>query len=262
MPVSPQAIEQYGPVPYFHHGHMPQPTAEYVCWLDLMGMQNAMLASLPKTANFAMKLLIAASPPQTPPPATVSVCPVIDGLFIHSANKQDLLATVKRTIARLAMACVDHEDDPGHTFLVRGAIAYGPVVDGVNVPTNCFHPAGYLGNQPQKPPLADHIIFGFGVSAAYRASHKAPPFGVVIDDSATEITLGDGGIHGDGPLWHWWKHAPADCDAELAASLKGCVNAYFDWCKDRPLKSGYDIKRLLEHRALFAEYYIEFEDPV
>jgi len=255
VPLPQEAIAEYGLVPFFNHDLAPTPEPEFVCWLDLMGMQNAMLRSLPKTANFAMKLLVAAAPPQTPHPQTLGVCPVIDGLFIHSPDRDELLGVVKRAIARLAMACISG-GQPEHTFLIRGAMAFGPLVKGTLVNDECFRPDTYHGSAPQRPPLADRVIFGFAVSAAYRASHKAPPFGVLLDDSATKSGIGAEGIAGDGPLWHWWEHSETECDLPLARELKSCVNAYFDWCSKRPLETGYEPHRLREHRELFEEYYL------
>lgn len=144
MLVPQAAIDHYGFAPYFSDVPMPAPEPEFVCWLDLMGMQNAMLRSLSRTANFAMKLLVAAIPPNNPPPTSVQVCPVIDGLFIHSPNRDDLLLEAKRTVARLAMACISG-DSPEHTFLVRGAIAHGPLVKGATVGEDCFRPERYQG---------------------------------------------------------------------------------------------------------------------
>lgn len=258
----PQTVKQvYGLTPHFYLEQMPPPNHEFVCWLDLMGMQNAMLRSLPNTANFAMKLLVAVTGPQSHLPQSVSVCPVIDGLFMHSPSRDDLLLAVKRGIARLAMACIG-TPGPDQAFLVRAAIAYGPLVNGASIPEPCFRPEAYQGTGPTRPVQADRVIFGFGVSRAYTASHVAPPFGVVIDSSATESALLGSGIACDGLLWHWWKHRTHDVDEWLARWLKRRVSEYLDWCGERPAQTGYEPQRLAAHRALFDEYYMGIGEPV
>ncbi len=256
MDLRKELTARYGLTPFFriNTDAFPPPSPEFVCWLDLMGMENQMQRSLPKTANFAMKLLVAARSPLRPLPSTVGVCPVIDGLFIHSPDRWSLMSVVRDTFARLAMVCLAG-GGPEHTFLVRAAIAYGPLVRGADVPEECFRPGTYHGISSMRPDEADRVVFGFGISRAYAAIRQSPPFGVVVDSSATESAMPGTGIATSGPFWHWWGGEPDEVDEVLVSRLKASVLRYFGWCEERPIETGYEPERLSAHRKLFAEYF-------
>src|SRR5688572_27501511 len=119
-----QSIEL--PVPEFDSRSLPDPLPEYVAWVDMMGTRPVMARSLSISANFLFKLHALGSS-SAKAVTTVRVYPVMDGLFVATPSRDVMhrfAAVLFSTLARLFIQTTDN----AHRFLVRGAIAYGPVV--------------------------------------------------------------------------------------------------------------------------------------
>lgn len=249
----PQAItSRYGDPPYFfadplYEGELRDPAArsEYVLWLDLMGMQNIMRASLSRTANFAAKLVMAAEQCVSGRPA-ITPRPVIDGAFIHGTDLGQFLSAAHVMYAMLAMACL-RAGQAVDRLVVRGGMAYGPVVRGGDIPDACFL-------RSARPDRVSEIIFGQAVSDAYAVAEDAPPFGVNVHSSAASVLDAPGG-HTATRQWRWWEAVRDEPARELAGHLRHHLEGYYRWCEEHPVQSGYRPERLMVHRALFREHY-------
>lgn len=115
---------------YFDSRHLPEPTTEYVVWVDVMGIQSAMGRSLSIAANFVFKLHIAVLESLR---EGVSSYPVMDGAYLSSRSKDDIIKVLSGIFCRVAEAFTQ-EEKPEHRFVIRAAVAYGPVIHGNAIP--------------------------------------------------------------------------------------------------------------------------------
>jgi len=230
---------------YFNSDHLGEPALDYVCWLDVMGTQNQMLRSLPISANFIFKLQCAVleAYEEGDHPPGLRLYPVMDGCYITSDRREPLRQLLNQALVRLAMTFLE-EPKPYHQFLVRGAIAFGPVYHGCDVDSEAAH---VLGRHQRIP---DSMLLGLPMAQAYGAERLAPPFGVCVHESARAIAP-----PGDRPfrfIWlDWYKHSdPAVDPGDLLASLHG----YFNWQEQHCNMTGYALDRIAHHRQLADEF--------
>lgn len=132
-----------------------------------------------------------------------------------------------------------------HRFLVRGAIAYGPVIQGGSVQSqanwtldahDCYRKS---------------VLLGLPMTQAYYSESEAPPFGIAIDDSARAFAP-----EGEKPFsfiwWDWFTSVEPPLDT--GAMLEG-LKKYFDWHHEFTNTSGYRRDRITEHRQLAQEFF-------
>jgi hypothetical protein len=137
---------------FFNSQLLPQfPTSEYIAWIDVMGIQSAMGRSLNISGNFVFKLHIAAL---QAPIGNVRLYPIMDGFYASSANQADMLEFLREVFVQTADEFV-HEAEPLHRFVVRGALAFGPVIHGNQIPANASNV--FQANVGHK----DAILLGF-----------------------------------------------------------------------------------------------------
>jgi len=119
---------------FFNPALVRDPEYDYVCWLDVMGTGNQMLRSLPTAANFIYKLQCAVleAAEEVGFNQGVRLYPVMDGVYITSQRREPLQAILNQTLCRVAITFLK-EQTPFHQFLVRGAIAFGPVYHGCDL---------------------------------------------------------------------------------------------------------------------------------
>lgn len=232
--------------PFFQHTQIPQPTSHYVIWLDVMGSQSAMRRSLPMSTNFVMKLHIACQQSLLNHKSTLELFPVIDGVYITCPEKAPILYFVKEVMSRLALTYI-FEDDLRFRFMVRGALAFGPISKGSSFPaTNSVFNIN--------PNYTSHIVLGPALSQAYEDERKASPFGIYICESARMFAPFNEqpfqGVH-----HMWWRVGRSPADDELVVHLKEAIHIWFDWAMQHSSSLMYELSRMKEHRALFDEYY-------
>ena len=231
---------------FFDSAHLGDPTYDYVCWLDVMGTANQMLRSLPIAANFVFKLHLAvleSSGEVGGPSHGVLLYPVMDGVYITSPRRKPLQLLLSQALCRLALTFLN-EDTCFHQFLVRGAIAYGPVYHGARVDPRASRVlAGHAR-------VRDSILMGVPMAQAYQTERDAPPFGVAVHSSARSFAPS-----GDSPfpfVWLDWHRRSRPCvDAK---SLLGKLQAYFDWQSEHCIMTGYEPERIERHRNLAREF--------
>lgn len=103
--------------------------SRYMIWIDVMGSDNAMRRSLAMSANFVMKLHAAALNALRFAGPDFILYPMIDGIYCLATDKFRTFAFIERVFASLANVFIG-ESKNQHRFMVRGAVAYGPVVRG------------------------------------------------------------------------------------------------------------------------------------
>lgn len=229
-------------MPFFNGQLLPNPTQEYVAWLDIMGIQSSMARSLPITANFIFKLHAAAL---LAPAAGVTLYPIMDGLYAASSNQNSILEFLRSVFVEIAGE-FNGAVDPLHRFIVRGAIAYGPVVHGTAVPANASNPF----QTPAGTAYKNSILLGMPMVQANQTERNAPPFGLYVHESARTFAP-----VGTNPLHHVWWQWVNQGNAQIWNALHTNLQQHFQWCKARPNLILYDLDRIRVHEGLVQQYF-------
>ena len=222
----------------FNAGHLPQPSQEFVAWVDVMGIQVSMSRSLAKSANFIFKLHTAAL---QAPNQNVKMYPVMDGFYASAANQKDILDFLNSVMGAIANVFIN-EASMEHRFLAKGALAFGPLIHGNAIP-NAASPALH-GNQQYR----DSLLLGMPMVQANTCERLAPPFGIYVHESARTFSP-----PGDKPInFIWWKwRNPND---PVWGQLRTALDNYFDWCEKRAGAIEYELSRIDAHRTMARQY--------
>lgn len=201
---------------YFNSQLLPPfPNPEYAAWIDVMGIQSAMSRSLHISGNFVFKLHVAAL---QAPRANVRLYPVMDGMYICSSAQADMLDFLRSVLEQVADTFIT-ESEPLHRFSVRGALAYGPVIHGNQIPSSASN--AFQNNVTHK----DGIILGLPVVQAHENEKLAPPFGIFIHESARAFAPA-----GTAPMKHvWWKWVNPTSQ-HLWQTTAQSIATHYDWC--------------------------------
>ena len=164
---------------------MAPPVLEYVAWIDIMGTASSLERSLEMTAGFVFRLHIASIRSAV---SAVSVHPVMDGLYALSQSQQDMLRFLEGVFTCCAEDFI-HTSEPEHRFVIRAALAYGPMMRGENLPAAASQPQGDAPN-PLGASIAyrEQILIGLPMVQAHSSEGKAPPFGVYVHESARSFS--------------------------------------------------------------------------
>jgi hypothetical protein len=226
----------------FNASQLPEPVNEYVAWIDVMGIQSAMSRSLSISANFIFKLHIAAS---STPRDGLQLYPVMDGFYATSPSKEAMLNFLRAVLSKVGQEFLDTAE-PLHRFIVRGALAYGPVIHGSQVPNDVD--ARLEGNDQYK----SSIFLGMPIVQSYLGERNAPPFGVFVHESARAFSP-----NRTQPFHHvWWKWVTPDVGG-VWNNLLERLNLHYEWCSERPNRLLYDADRVEAHKKLANEYFAQ-----
>lgn len=233
---------------FFNERELPKPRNEYVAFVDIMGTRTHMMRSVKETANFIFKLHSAIiSAWREKPYKNVFIYPVMDGAYITSTNKEDMVNILQRVYRSLSKLFLD-EPNPSFLYLVRGAVAYGEVVHGHNVPYSASKAFEFcLGYK-------DYILLGSAMISAYEKEGDAAPFGIYLDESAIKGTRGKNG--GAFPEeWKWFKDETLKIDKELPTRLSVKIIDYLESMKDSNHPLHYEEEKIQKHISLTKDYF-------
>ncbi len=234
--------------PYFDHKALPAPQPHYVAWLDVMGAQAAMRRSLPMSTNFVMKIHIACQRAKPNHSQGIELFPVIDGVYITCPTLSPIRHFIKEVMSRLALTFI-FETDQRFRFMVRGALAFGPISKGSDLPAT----STVLNVDPS---YTSHIVLGPALAQAYEDERKAAPFGIFVSESA-RMFAPPGSDPMQGVHMKWWQIDQRPEDQELVQHLKPGIDEWFEWAGRRTESLMYQADRMRVHKALFAEYFDE-----
>jgi len=230
--------EQLQERPFFDAGRLPNPGSEYVGWFDVVGTQSHLTQSHKRAANFFAKIHLAALRCREDP---VRLYPVMDGVYVTSPSRSSFVDFV-HAFYRLLSVTFCGEEKCQHRFVVRGAVAFGPVTHGRTIPGDCAH--------FENPPYRDALLIGMPMVHAYQAEHQAPPFGIFIHDSGRSFAPA-----GDAPLsgrwWRWWRAE----DEPLISEMRVALPQFYSWALGHAQEFDYPPSRIAEHRATAFEYF-------
>lgn len=227
---------------YFNAKYLPQdPRNEYVAWVDIMGTRISMSRSLPASANFVFKLHEAALRARS---QNVILYPVMDGFYASSAN-QDSILTLLRVVFQ-GVAQEFNKSNQKHRFIIRGAVAFGPVIHGQDIPPKASRIMG------KNKPYRDNVLLGLPMVQASTTEKSAPPFGIFVHESARTFSP-----DGEKPLshiwWKWWKWGEKNVGTWY--KLRKELESYYEWCTSGGGDGGYDPARISAHRTLARQYF-------
>lgn len=228
-----------------------QTTDAYVCWLDIMGTESIMHRSLKTALSFVCKLHIAALTAGAHfTPDSIHLYPVMDGLYIVSRRQGVLLAFLHQTLRPLVEIFL-HQARPELRFLARGAVAYGPVIEGRDLAI-C---GGFHGDADILRTEAGHtgcIVAGIPVAQAHRFERQAPPFGIFIHESARAFAPA-----GEDPfVMAYWDWIDVADPAVNRGTLLEALIEYFDWYSKHSLENEYPIDDIEKHKELANEWLL------
>lgn len=210
----------------------------YVCWLDVMGMQKTMSRSLAKAMNFMLKFhngIVEALQN-----SDVKCYPLMDGVYLAAEDLEQLKNVINAVYAR--MAHIAFSRDPQHCFVIRGAIAKGTILHGRDLREKDlkFDCAKLL-----QEGHVEQLMMGMPIIQAYLSERNAPPFGVYIHESAR--------VYGDlqGCYYYWWHEG---CQVNIQR-LADDLNRYFAWCGQNKYQLEMDEHKIRQYEELVAEYF-------
>jgi hypothetical protein len=224
---------------YFDARGLPAARAQYVCWVDVMGMEAQMKRSIQVSANFVFKLHVAALAAATD---KVMLYPIMDGLYACADTRAD----IEQFLTEVFRALVDlfsREKAPAFRFIARGAIAYGDVYHGREISNDA---SARLADRPE---YRASIMLGPPIVDANRAEEDAPPFGIAIHPSA-RLTPKSGEHPYNRDWWPWWE------DGFDGAGFMKRLEAHYEWCRNNSTRIGYLPSRIVVHEALATRYFL------
>lgn len=235
---------------YFNEKAVPPAGSEYVCWLDMMGTQQKMIDSMPRATIHIFKFhsILAKAKSEN-----VSIYPVMDGVYISAKTFDDLTSYLISVFTALGGIIISTKK-PENRFLVRGGIAFGPLLHGHDVPEQAsiaLHERQDIRNQ---------ILVGPSMSQAYQTESQAPPFGICLHDSVRLYAL-----RTKKPpryfdkWWKWWSSCATQdfSDGEFLQQLRTSINEYFDYACKHSYTLSYEKSSITKHKEQFAEYFLE-----
>jgi hypothetical protein len=243
--------------PAFSSEGLPVSLTQYVGWIDAMGIQSAMGRSIDVAANFIFKLHIAVLESMDSLSArqreSISLYPVMDGVYFVTNDQQALIRFLRLVFGRLAREFVE-TPEMKHRFLVRGALACGPVVHGLELPESAS--ATLAAHREYR----SSILIGLPMIQAYLTERLAPPFSMYVHESARAFAPEATPIIR--ATWWRWFATPADERwPDLAPRLRDELRSYFKWCEDRATEIGYDAESIKKHRTLADQYFVDIPAP-
>ncbi len=219
-------------------------TNKYIAWIDLMGAANAMMLSLPKASNFVAKVHCTAQKAQVTH-QRISVHPITDGFFATADDWGDLIRFLRRSFLTLANL-FSLERYNQHRFIIRGAIAYGPFIDGTSITAGFGQPQPtYIGNN-----YMHNVMIGSPLSWAYKAESKAPPFGIYVDQSVLTFSPSPIGS----PLHYWWNLGN-QTEKDWAKNFGRMVLRHFQWQLKNANKTIYPVEKHEFYIKQITEYF-------
>ena len=221
---------------YFNENKLSSPSPSYVAWVDMMGTRNAMSQSLASSANHIGRIHAAIIRAKRP---GLKVYPVLDGAYITAEKQKTIMDSLKAVFTECAKYFAA-QATPEHRFLIRGGLAYGPVIHGSEINKHCNKELG------EDPDYRKNLLFGMPMVQANRGEGNAPPFGMFIDESAR--AFGADGKTFSGLWFKWWKDSPP-------VGFTKRLQEHFEWAEAHSHGIGYDEKSLKAHYKMARQYF-------
>lgn len=228
---------------YFNADKMPNPRKEYVCFIDIMGIQSKMSHSTKQSSNFIFKLhatLLEAW--RSRGYNTISVYPIMDGAYITSTKKDDILNLLTAMYNSLSTALLQ-EDNYRFWYMVRASIAYGDVIHGRDIPYDaCLEFSSRVGYKEQ-------LLISPAMIEAYAGERAAAPMGIHICDSASSRR------NGIDASWKWYSNTNIKTAQQNLADFKIKLQGYLAWLNENSDESEYPAASRQRHTDAAYDYF-------
>lgn len=233
---------------YFDAQLLPNAKNEYVCFIDILGIQNKMKQSLQQSANYMFKLhstILEAW--RTTAYNCISVYPIMDGAYITSRKKNEMLNLLTRIYQELGKSLIRTEDFK-HWYLVRASLAFGPIIHGRDIPYKASYEfSSRVGYKEQ-------LLIGEPIVKAYLGESKSAPMGIYIDESVLNA-----GKHHLALDWKWYNNTNIKCYADEVEALKIKLGQYYNWIKNDRNAQNYPAERQEAHYSRLEQYYSDID---
>lgn len=228
---------------YFNANKLPSAKNEYVCFIDIMGIQSKMSHSINQSSNFIFKLhAIILEAWRTSTYSHISIYPIMDGAYITSSNKsemQNLLTYIYYSLVKSLLS----ENDFKFWFWIRASLAYGKIIHGRNIPYDASYEfSTRVGYKEQ-------LLIGEPMILAYTGERNAAPMGIYIDNSASAKHQG---IPFD---WRWFQNTNIKIEQKQIEIFVNKMNECYDEMGKLWNELEYPISKRTEHLNKFNEYY-------
>lgn len=130
-------------LPTVNAENLPQPTNSYVVWIDIMGISSLLVNNIQRAANFIIKFQAVVDQAykqiDEPDIGEVNVYPTMDGVYITSTKQAELIKLLNNIYSQVTQLFLREakKHQHQHQFIIRGAIAYGPVIHGAQIDDSC-----------------------------------------------------------------------------------------------------------------------------
>lgn len=218
---------------YFGDSDFPDMENEFVLWVDIMGTKNNMRGSVRTSSIFICKLHVAIMQAKS---EGIHVYPMMDGAYVTSKDESKMSAFIKKLFNSLGDTLIE-EDIDFHRFLIKGALAYGPVLHGNDIPNSCSNCLEENRN------YVDSILLGIPMVQASKGEKDAPPFGIYCDESVRIASK---------EFAHRWYKWFSKTKAQQVARA---VQSYFDYSKEHYYEIDYPIEKIEEHEEKAKQYF-------
>jgi hypothetical protein len=169
----------------------------------------------------------------------------MDGAYITSEKQASIMTTLKGFFTSCAEYFAGMEK-PEHRFLIRGGLAFGPVIHGADISPACNPELGKTAEYKQ------NLLFGMPMIQANRCELLAPPFGLYLDESARAFAA-EGSAPFSGVWQKWW-------DKELPDGFLNRLYEHFTWCEANWRRVEYKLERVREHSEMARQYFGNIEN--
>lgn len=234
--------EQYE-LSYVNDKVIPTASNEYVLWVDIMGTKNKMFSSVKTASIFMLKLHTAILQNLT---SDLIAYPLMDGAYITSKSKNAMTCFITKLFASIGKD-ISQQKDIQHVFLIKAALAYGPVINGKEIGAGVN--AIFTSNEIYK----NSILIGLPMVQAFNSESSAPPFGIYIHESARAFSSQE-----ETPFVHkWWKWYLTDqriWKMKDSDALFDSVTRYFEQAQKKYILEDYAKERIEVHKEMFREY--------
>ena len=233
---------------FFRSDSMPSDQPEYVAWIDVMGIGPVMGRSLDIAANFIFKLHVSAVKASA---SGLKLYPVMDGFYATASRQQDMVAFLGTLFDQCAEEFIaTPREQFQHRFIIRGALAYGPVIHGQALPASATQPPNGSDPFAANPAYKSSILIGLPMVQAHLSERKAPPFGLFVHESARSFApTGSEPLH-----FSWWKWTQQN--SQRWTNLYDELIDYFGRCRSHAMPIEYEEARIDLHEKMTKQYFM------
>ncbi len=218
---------------YFDADYFPDMKNEYVLWIDIMGTKNSMESSVKTSSIFICKLHVAIMEAKN---KNIHVYPMMDGAYVTSEDAEEMEKFIRKLFNSLSDTLIEEKNDY-HRFLVKGSLAYGPIIHGKDIPASCSDCL------KENNDYVESILLGIPMIQAAKGEREAPPFGIYCDESAR--------ISNPKFAHRWYKWFAKT----RVPKVSRAVQSYFDYSKEHYFELDYPKEKIAEHEEKAKQYF-------